>query len=113
MESVLEKPRSKAPPPALNTVELLRSASIRLHVGPKQTMDIAERLYTEVGLQTATNFPLLCASLFQGYISYPRTETTRYSPEFDFRSIIADLNRNPAFSSFTSPLLQRDIKVPR
>ena len=48
VESVSEKPRSKAPPVALHTVELLRSASSRLHMGPKQTMDVAERLYTEV-----------------------------------------------------------------
>ena len=48
VESVSEKHRSKAPPAALHTVEMLRSASSRLHIGPKQTMDIAERLYTEV-----------------------------------------------------------------
>ena len=42
VESVSEKPRSKAPPVALHTVELLRSASSRLHMGPKQAMDVAE-----------------------------------------------------------------------
>ena len=94
VESVTEKPRSKAPPLAMNTVELLRSASIRLHVGPKQAMDIAERLYTE------------------GYISYPRTETTRYSPEFDFRSVLADLSSNPEFGAFAGPLLKSGFKVP-
>ena len=46
---VAEKPRTKSPPIALNTVELLRVASSRLHIGPKQAMDIAERLYIEVG----------------------------------------------------------------
>lgn len=48
VEGVSEKQRSKAPPIALHTVEMLRSASSRLHMGPKQTMDVAERLYTEV-----------------------------------------------------------------
>ena len=50
VESVSEKSRSKAPPIALNTVELLRACSVRLHISPKQTMDIAERLYTEVSI---------------------------------------------------------------
>ena len=36
--SVAEKPRTKAPPHALHTVELLRMASAKLHIGPKQTM---------------------------------------------------------------------------
>lgn len=48
VKNVSEKPRSKAPPIALHTVELLRSASSKLHMGPKQAMDVAERLYTEV-----------------------------------------------------------------
>lgn len=46
--SVSDKPRSKAPPIALHTVELLRAASSKLHIGPKLAMDYAERLYTEV-----------------------------------------------------------------
>ena len=41
----------KAPPPALHTVELLRVASSKLHIGPKQAMDVAERLYTKVCLR--------------------------------------------------------------
>ena len=46
--SVTSRPHSKPPPPALHTVELLRAASQRLHIGPKQAMDIAEKLYIEV-----------------------------------------------------------------
>ena len=48
IESVSEKSRSKAPPLPLHTVEMLRACSSRLHISPKQAMDIAERLYTEV-----------------------------------------------------------------
>ena len=42
------KQKTKSPPPALHTVELLRVASSKLHIGPKQAMDVAERLYIEV-----------------------------------------------------------------
>ena len=45
---VTEKPRTKSPPMALHTVELLRMASSKLHIGPKQAMDMAERLYISV-----------------------------------------------------------------
>lgn len=43
----------------------MRAASAGLGIGPHHAMSVAERLYT------------------QGYISYPRTETTRYSENFD------------------------------
>ena len=48
---VAEKPRTKAPPHALHTVELLRMASSKLHIGPKQAMDMAERLYISVSAE--------------------------------------------------------------
>ena len=46
--SVSSKQKTKAPPVALHTVELLRAASSKLHIGPKQAMEVAERLYVEV-----------------------------------------------------------------
>ena len=62
---VSQKEKAKQRPMALNTVEMLRVASSGLGMGPHHTMQIAERLYT------------------QGYISYPRTETTSYPDNFD------------------------------
>jgi len=63
--SVSMKEKAKVRPVALNTVELMRTASSGLGMGPHHAMQIAERLYT------------------QGYISYPRTETTHYPENFD------------------------------
>lgn len=65
VESVTTKDQVKARPLALNTVELMKAASTGLGLGPHNAMTIAERLYT------------------QGYISYPRTETTSYPSNFD------------------------------
>lgn len=64
---VSQKEKTKARPVALNTVELMRTASSGLSMGPHHAMQIAERLY------------------IQGYISYPRTETTQYPENFDLR----------------------------
>ena len=45
---MLEKIRSKLPPVALNTVDMLRVASSQLHMGPHHVMHLAEKLYTQV-----------------------------------------------------------------
>lgn len=67
MTSVSQKEKAKPRPLALNTVELMRVASAGLNMGPHHAMMLAEKLYT------------------QGYISYPRTETTSYPENFDLR----------------------------
>eukprot|EP00126_Sphaerothecum_destruens_P009187 Sdes_comp20457_c0_seq4m14676 len=64
-------------PLALNTVEMLKLASHRLGIGPHQTMQYAERLY------------------MQGYISYPRTETTDYGSGTDLKAIVHMLAAHP------------------
>jgi len=67
VSSVKKKEGVKKRPTGLNTVEMLRLASSKLGMSPQHTMQVAERLYT------------------QGFISYPRTESTHYPANFDYR----------------------------
>jgi len=59
-----KKTSKKSSPKPYNTSALLQAASSSLHLSPKQTMQYAQRLYQE------------------GYITYMRTENTKYSKEF-------------------------------
>jgi len=59
---------------------MLKIASSNLGIGPADTMHVAERLY------------------LSGYITYPRTETTRYANSFDFMEIVKNLKN---FSKLT------------
>ena len=63
----------------MNTVELLRVCSAKLGIGPAQTMNVAERLYT------------------QGFISYPRTETTQYPTNYKFEPVVSMYTNTAGF----------------
>jgi DNA topoisomerase-3 len=80
--------KDKQRPCALNTVELLKVASQQLGYSPDHTMRIAERLYT------------------QGYISYPRTETSAYPSCFDFQDTLQAQARHPIWGDYASHLLK-------
>jgi DNA topoisomerase III len=64
-------------PLAMNTVEMLKCASRILGMSPNQAMHVAERLY------------------INGYISYPRTETTKYPSTFDIKGLLKTLSLHP------------------
>ena len=70
MKAVESSEKKKPRPEGLNTVEMLKHASIYLGLGPHDTMRIAERLY------------------LNGYITYPRTETTSYADNFEFKQVV-------------------------
>uniref|UniRef100_A0A4W3H8Y5 DNA topoisomerase n=1 Tax=Callorhinchus milii TaxID=7868 RepID=A0A4W3H8Y5_CALMI len=95
VECVSKKEKVKQRPQALNTVEMLRVASSALGMGPQHTMQIAEKLYT------------------QGYISYPRTETTQYPESFDLKGTLRQQANNPFWSDVVKALLTDGINRPR
>lgn len=65
--NVMQKPKSKWRPQAMDTIELEKLGSRKLKLSAKETMTIAEKLYSN------------------GIISYPRTETNMFSSEIDLR----------------------------
>lgn len=70
VENVTTKPKNKWRPMPMDTVELEKLGSRKLKLSAKETMTIAEKLYT------------------QGIISYPRTETNMFSKEIDLRKLV-------------------------
>ncbi|OLQ13062.1 DNA topoisomerase 3-beta-1 [Symbiodinium microadriaticum] len=91
----------KKPVGRLNTVQLLKAASTGLGRSTLQQCSdhfeqVAEHLYTS------------------GYISYPRTETTRYSDTFDLHAALREQADHPAWGKTVSHLLrQGQIRNPK
>ena len=95
VESVSKKEKVKQRPQALHTVEMMRIGSSALGMGPQHTMQIAETLY------------------IQGYISYPRTETTHYPEMFDLKGTLVQLQGGMAWGANIRELLQMGLQTPR
>ncbi|RCN28309.1 hypothetical protein ANCCAN_25948 [Ancylostoma caninum] len=58
-------------------------------------MNVAEHLYT------------------QGYISYPRTETTSYPANFDLKGVLQQQSNNPKWGDVVKKVLSEGINKPR
>src|SRR5699024_5319152 len=93
--SVKKSRRTTAKPRALNTVEMLKVASSKLGIGPHTAMQCAERLYT------------------QGYISYPRTETSQYPRNFDLMGTLRIQEHSNTWGQDVSELIRIGISSPR
>ncbi|OZJ02901.1 hypothetical protein BZG36_04922 [Bifiguratus adelaidae] len=91
---VTAKPQVRQRPHALNTVELLKFGSAHLGIAPQDCMNTAERLYT------------------QGYISYPRTETSQYPKNFDLHGVLKEQAKHPLWGDHCRALLERGFERP-
>ncbi|XP_013416438.1 DNA topoisomerase 3-alpha-like [Lingula anatina] len=89
VEEVKTKPKSKWRPNPLDTVELEKLASRKLRINAKETMKIAEKLYTS------------------GFISYPRTETNMFPKDMDLRGLVEKQTQSPHWGGFAGQIMER------
>ncbi|RMZ78729.1 hypothetical protein DV737_g3785, partial [Chaetothyriales sp. CBS 132003] len=92
---VQQKPTSKWRPLPLTTVELQMQGSRFLRMSSSQVMKVAEQLYTK------------------GWISYPRTETDRFSKDFDLQALIRKQVQDPGWGQYAQGLLDGAFQLPR
>ncbi|KAL4461084.1 hypothetical protein ABPG72_006463 [Tetrahymena utriculariae] len=86
----------KSRPVGLNTVNMLRIASKKYEIGPHDAIHIAESLY------------------LLGYITYPRTETTKYPNEFDFKQVLHAISNSKFnnMANYAKNLLREPLNKP-
>ena len=92
---VTETEERRTRPRALDTVSMLKLCSQQLGIGPQHAMHVAERLY------------------LQGYITYPRTETSKYPSAFDLRSTVASQRDSPYWGKIANEILNDGVGKPR
>ena len=92
---VQTRPTSKWRPLPLTTVELQMQGSRFLRMNSSQVMKVAEQLYTK------------------GWISYPRTETDKFSKDFDLRGLIQKQVQDPTWGQYSQNLLNGAFRTPR
>jgi DNA topoisomerase-3 len=82
-------------PQGLNTVKLLKVCSQSYGLSAFETMKIAEHLY------------------LSGYTTYPRTESTTFSANFNFKEVLTALKDHYKFGEYTNGLIENGFQRPR
>ncbi|XP_075231110.1 topoisomerase 3-alpha isoform X2 [Lycorma delicatula] len=88
VENIVSKPKSKWRPVPLDTVEFEKLSSRKLGLNAKAAMKIAEKLYT------------------QGFISYPRTETTIFPKELNLANLVQQQTADPNWGAFANRVME-------
>ncbi|KAL3318443.1 DNA topoisomerase 3-alpha [Cichlidogyrus casuarinus] len=89
---VTQRPKTKFRPVAMDTIELEMLSSRKLRLSAKETMSIAEKLYT------------------RGLISYPRTETNIFPKDFNLTDLVRVQSSDNRWKSFAENLLSSGVK---
>lgn len=92
---ISETTKVQGKPMGLNTVKLLKVASSAFGMSSHIAMKTAEQLY------------------LRGYISYPRTESTSYSSNFNFVEILEAHKKHSDWGKYASKLLENGHETPR
>lgn len=82
-------------PQGLNTVKLLKVGSTSFGMSAHETMKIAEHLY------------------LRGFTTYPRTESTTFSSNFNFKEVLNSLKESEDFGQHAQFLLKNGFSKPR
>ena len=87
VKAVTRSDKKKYRPRPLNTIEFQKLASRMLKISSAKAMDIAEKLYQ------------------QGFISYPRTETDRFTPTINLRNLVQKQSNSNDWGDYANRLL--------
>ena len=85
--AVKSKPKSRWRPLPLDTVELEKLGTRKLKLSAKETMTIAEKLYTS------------------GFISYPRTETNIFPKEMNLKELVEAQLNDSRWGNFANKIM--------
>ena len=85
--SLSSEHKSLPRPHVLNTINMFKLAYTELGMSPNKTMPLEENLYME------------------RFITYPRTETTKYSPSFDFKNNLKKFEGDETFGKEVKELI--------
>jgi DNA topoisomerase-3 len=91
VDSVSAKEGRRGRPAPLNTVEMLKVASKALGLGPHEAMRTAESLY------------------LQGWMTYPRTESTAYPASFDIVGTLEAQRAHCSWGGYVAALLAKGV----
>lgn len=90
-------------PLPLTTVDLQKAGSRLLKISPKTILDVSSLFTPRQPFMLLIICVQIAEHLYQqGFLSYPRTETDQFDPQFDFMTLIQKQTVDPAWGQFAS-----------